>query len=304
MTIAQMENFITVADVGSFSSAAQMRYISPQALIQQIAKMETELGFKLFVRSSKGVKLSPAGEVYYSGVKAILSQYRECTGRAAQIAKKAGILRIGFPDNINSSFLLSICSSFSRKHPEIRLHYENYSINAAVRMLQQGRIDICAQIKSTEEGSYLVQKLFPVRHFCLIAPDSPLAGREKLEISDLFGQEAGVWGPISGYQYFSDYIAEHGLDIRLRSLPENFSEALLFCVEGNVLIAAAPILESLKGSLKVVPIDFDFRMDYYLAYTNPQNEAVRLFLSAAREAACDESHPWKKKLTSWQQRQE
>jgi len=297
MTLAQMENFITVAEAGSFSAAAESLYISPQALIQQIAKMEAELGFKLLIRNSRGVQLSPGGEEYYVGTKAMLSQYRACTERAAYKARQATTLRVGLPDNINSAFLLSVCTLFSKCHPEIQLHFENYSVQDTVKALRQGRIDVCAQIRPPEDTPYYCEKLFPVPHYCLISRSCSLSGRACVVPEDLAGYPAGVWGAASIYRGFSAYIADRGLDVKLRSLPENFGEALTFCVQGNVLIACAPVIGTLKGTLDVIPIHFDFGLYYYLACADPNSEPVRHFLSAAREAAAAETHPWKQTLS-------
>ena len=299
MTISQLENFIAVAEAGSFSAAAEQLYISPQALIQQIAKMEAELGFKLFFRNSKGVRLNAAGEEYYQGIKGMLAQYRACTDAAARKAKKAATLRVGLPDNINSSFLLSICDVFRRRHPEIKLHFENYSIEDTGKALSQGRIDICAQIKAANESSFFSLPLFPVGHFCLVTHNHPLAAKKSIKLEDLIGYTAGVWGPLSTYKNFSSVISERGLQIRLQSLPENFSEALIFCVEGNVMLGSAPLIDYLKGSLAIVPFDFDFGIDYYLSYVDENNEVVQAFLAAAKEAADAETHPWKKALSNF-----
>lgn len=298
MTLAQIENFIIVAEAGSFSAAAERLYISPQALIQQIAKMETELGFKLFIRNSRGVQLSPSGEEYYAGTKTMLTQYRACTERAANKARQNTVLRIGLPDNINAAFLLSACSLFSKENPEIQLHFENHSVQETVKALRQGRIDVCAQIRPPEETRYFSEKLFPVSHYCLVSRSSPLSGKACIVPEDLAGYTAGVWGAASIYRGFSAHIADHGLDVRLRSLPENFGEALTFCIQGNVLIACAPIIGTLKGTLEVIPFRYDFGLYYYLAYSDPSNESVQRFLASARKAAASEMHPWKQTLST------
>lgn len=297
MTLAQIENFIIVAEAGSFSAAAERLYISPQALIQQIAKMEAELGFKLFTRNSKGVLLSPGGKEYYTGTKAILSQYRACTERAARKAGQSSTLRVGLPDNINSAFLLSVCSLFSKRHPQIQLSFENHSVQDTVKALQHGKIDVCAQIRPPEDTPYFCEKLFPVPHYCLVSRSSPLSGKTHVIPEDLGGHTAGVWGAASVYRSFSSYITDHKLDIKLRSLPENFGEALTFCVQGNVLITCAPVISTLKGTLEVIPILFDFGLYYYLACADPANTATQYFLDAAKEASASEAHPWKQTLS-------
>lgn len=61
----QLDTFIRVADLGSFGKAAEAMYILSPAIIQQINLLEERCGFKLFVRSNHGVKLTPAGKSLY-----------------------------------------------------------------------------------------------------------------------------------------------------------------------------------------------------------------------------------------------
>lgn len=57
-----LETFIAVADLGSFSKAAEVLYISSTAVIKQINLLEQELGLTLFERTHKGIKLTKAGQ--------------------------------------------------------------------------------------------------------------------------------------------------------------------------------------------------------------------------------------------------
>ena len=59
--------FRTVAECGSFSRAEALSFISKQAIVKQVDALETELGAKLFTRSSRGVRLTEAGEILYRG---------------------------------------------------------------------------------------------------------------------------------------------------------------------------------------------------------------------------------------------
>lgn len=62
MNTQQLESFIKVAQCGSFSQAANVLYITPSAIIQQINNLERSLQVSLFHRTKKGVTLTPAGE--------------------------------------------------------------------------------------------------------------------------------------------------------------------------------------------------------------------------------------------------
>ena len=75
MTDQWLRSFIRCADEGSFTKAADKNYISAPALVQQINLMERELGFTVFYRSRRGIKLTSAGEKFYSVVKEILESY-------------------------------------------------------------------------------------------------------------------------------------------------------------------------------------------------------------------------------------
>lgn len=59
----QLETFLQVARLGSFSKAAQALYITPSAVIQQVNHLEEDFGAQLLVRTTHGVKLTPAGQL-------------------------------------------------------------------------------------------------------------------------------------------------------------------------------------------------------------------------------------------------
>lgn len=61
----QLETFIWVADAGSFNKAAEDAYITPTAIIKQINSLEKKIGVKLFVRTYRGLTLTPAGKSLY-----------------------------------------------------------------------------------------------------------------------------------------------------------------------------------------------------------------------------------------------
>ena len=69
-----LDTFVRAAELGSFSKVAEESYISPSAVIQQINHLEAELNVRLFVRSKKGVTLTPAGEYFLLESKALIQR--------------------------------------------------------------------------------------------------------------------------------------------------------------------------------------------------------------------------------------
>ena len=68
----QLDAFVKTAELGSFTKAAEAMYISSPALLQQVNLLERRCGFKLFLRSNHGVKLTAAGKSLYEDAKTII----------------------------------------------------------------------------------------------------------------------------------------------------------------------------------------------------------------------------------------
>lgn len=78
----QLETFIQVADIGSFTKAAEQVYITPPAIIKQINHLEADLGLKLFVRTHQGLLLTEAGKSLYQDGKYIIAYCQDSVLRA------------------------------------------------------------------------------------------------------------------------------------------------------------------------------------------------------------------------------
>ena len=77
-----LETFICVADLGSFSKAAEALYISSTAVIKQINLLEQELNLKLFDRTHRGIILTKAGRSIYGDAKYIIQYSKDSITRA------------------------------------------------------------------------------------------------------------------------------------------------------------------------------------------------------------------------------
>lgn len=74
MRTSQLEYFIAVAETLSFTRASELCHVAQPAISQQIQSLEKELGFSLFVRSTKGVELTPAGRQYHQDISSVLAR--------------------------------------------------------------------------------------------------------------------------------------------------------------------------------------------------------------------------------------
>jgi DNA-binding transcriptional LysR family regulator len=87
MRLEQLRLFQEVADLKSFTLAAKRLYVSQPSISQQIAALERELGFRLFMRDSKKVVLTPAGSFFYEAAARELNNFNEVIAQAKSISE-------------------------------------------------------------------------------------------------------------------------------------------------------------------------------------------------------------------------
>jgi len=97
MELRHLRYFVAVGEEQHYGRAAQRLRVAQPALSRQIQDLEEELGFKLFDRLARGVKISEAGKLFLKDARNVLEQVREAALRAKRVAVgQAGTLRVGF----------------------------------------------------------------------------------------------------------------------------------------------------------------------------------------------------------------
>ncbi len=134
--------FYYVAELGSVSLAAEKLYISQPAVSQVIKQLEKSLDCSLFVRTSKGVKLTSDGEMLYYYVKPGVEQINLGEKKLRELKDLAiGELHIGASDMTLKFYLLPHLETFHRLYPNIKISVTNGPTPETVDLLSQGKID-------------------------------------------------------------------------------------------------------------------------------------------------------------------
>ncbi|MCC8079726.1 MAG: LysR family transcriptional regulator [Oscillospiraceae bacterium] len=144
MTNTQIKYFLTVANELSFSRAARSLYVSQPAVSKQISTLEAELGFLLFDRTEKNIKLTTEGKMLRTF---LLNAQREYEETIAEMKNKSnvhsGSVKIGCIETWNTKFFYDkIYQYFATAHPNISLSVEDYSILELMTALRSGEIDV------------------------------------------------------------------------------------------------------------------------------------------------------------------
>lgn len=135
--------FYAVAEQESVSKASQKLHISQPAVSQNIKTLESEIGFSLFVRTNKGVKLTNEGMEIYNYCKAIFRQVDLLNQTLQDLSTlEAGILNIGASDTICKYYLIDILKEFEELYPKIRYRVTNCTTNESLKLLKAHDVDV------------------------------------------------------------------------------------------------------------------------------------------------------------------
>lgn len=192
----QLDTLIAVGDAGSFNKASEKLHISPNAVMKQISLLERNLGFALFQRSHQGLKLSPAGESLYKDAQYIMKYSQDAIIKAAKIANKQHIIRIGVSFTTPVEFLLSLWTKVQQINSDLKfelISFENTSQNAKEIMENFGKnIDMVAGVYSEnllKKRNCLAFHLYDAPIYCAVPIHNHLSSKDKLTIGDLYNEK-------------------------------------------------------------------------------------------------------------------
>ena len=114
MELRHLRYFVAVGEEQHYGRASRRLRVAQPALSRQIQDLEEEIGFKLFERLPRGVKLNPAGKLFLEDARRILQEISDAAARAARVARgRSGTLRVGFTENASWRGVVPIPSGAS-----------------------------------------------------------------------------------------------------------------------------------------------------------------------------------------------
>lgn len=193
--------FYTVAEAGNISKAAKELYISQPAISKVITKLEQNLNTTLFLRNSRGVKLTYEGTLLYEQCKTAFHALSlgEFQIRNA-MEENIGHLRIGVSTILCKNMLLPYLKKFIEEYPNIKINIECQATYEILTLLENGSIDIGLVAKPThlKDISYFsmgeIQDIFVVskNYFDMVKKtNKPINATEILENSTLMLLDTG-----------------------------------------------------------------------------------------------------------------
>jgi DNA-binding transcriptional LysR family regulator len=197
MELRHLRYFVAIGEEQHYGRAARRLRVAQPALSRQIQDLEEELGFKLFDRLPRGVKLSSAGKLFLEDARRILQEISEAALRASRVARgRSGTLRVGFTEN--SCWRGVVPESFRRfreVQPDAELQLQPSASVEQIEAIRSGRLDAGFVNFMPKSDPELDQLLVAIQHVELAAPKGhPLTRLKKLRLRDLT-DASFVWFP-------------------------------------------------------------------------------------------------------------
>ena len=135
---------VAVAAAGSFTGATKLLAITQSALTKSVAELEEQLGYPLFERLPRGVRPTPAGEIFLQRAELLLSERGDLMTQMDEIADlQAGKLRVGVAPFAFIAFLDKCIPAFAKVYPRLQVEVRSGTVDEMARALINREIDVC-----------------------------------------------------------------------------------------------------------------------------------------------------------------
>lgn len=167
LQLGSIEMFCLAAELSSFTAAANAAGVTPAAVSRSVSRLEARLGIRLFVRSTRHIRLSDEGRAYFEQVRPAIAQLvdaeRQVGGQGA-----AGRLRISLPTPYAHYRVLPLLPAFRDKYPnvDVHVHISNRNIDFA-----DDGYDLSVRGRAPDDSALIARKLEDAELVVVAAPE-------------------------------------------------------------------------------------------------------------------------------------
>jgi DNA-binding transcriptional LysR family regulator len=275
MELRHLRYFVAVGEEQHYGRAAQRLRVAQPALSRQIQDLEAEIGFKLFDRLSRGVKISSAGKLFLDDARRILQEVDEATIRARRVADgQAGTLRVGFVESISwHGVVPDSFRQFRERQPDSELQIKPLSSLAQIEAVQSCQLDAGFVFTIANTDPQLAVLEVAVLDLMLAAPKGhPLTKIKKLRLRDL-SDAPFIWFPRRESPIYHDRLMSECFRGGLKAphiIQEAVNEAtilsLVSCRLGVAFVSSATRWRCPKGVVLLPVVDLKLSLSYGLVW--------------------------------------
>ena len=293
MLNSNLKAFVRVAECGSFTKAAESLYLSPTAVMKQINALEKHLDLILLERSPAGVRLTAAGEVIYQDAKFLLDYSRRSIANARQkMETDSRTFCVGTSMLNPARPFMELWYQVNREFPNYKLHLVPYEDNHEGILAEIARlgekfdflIGVCDSRRWLDQCN-----MFPLGRYpkmCAVSREHRLAGKECLELSDLYGETLMMVaeGDSGTNDFIRNDLRRNHPAIRLEDTP-HFYDISVFnrCAETENVLLTLECWKDVHPALVTIPVQWSYSIPYGLLYALHPREDVKRFVETVKD---------------------
>ncbi len=192
MDLRHTRTFVTVAELGTVSKAAQKLRVAQPALSRQLGELERELGFRLFDRVGRRLVLTSGGEQFLGDCRVLL-RHADAVGERAQLLRRGdrGVLRLAASPQHIESVLAQFLHRYAERFPNVEVKIVEAAGRESLAMLERGEIHLAQNLLQAIEPNdprFASMALEPVELLAACHPGSVLSRAGAIEVKRLAGQ--------------------------------------------------------------------------------------------------------------------
>lgn len=285
--------FINVAKQGSFLKTAQKMYLTPASVMNQMNKLEKDIGIKLIERTNHGTKLTKAGISFYADVKKIAEQYKKAVEKAQKIAEiEQYTVRIGTSILRPCKILIDLWAKIDDGNLPINIEIVPFDDNHEnmEEMLQSlgKKIDCFAgPCNSTNWQQKYNIFLLKTGQCCIAVPRKHnLAKKKMLCWNDLSGETLLLvkQGQSPVLDELRAEIKTKHPEIKIRDT-EYFYDTNIFneCQQTGCIMETLDIWSDVHPSIITLPMKWNYKMPYGIIYAKQPSKSMQKFIEIIKE---------------------
>ena len=272
----QLKTFFAVAETGSFTKAAARLFLTPSAILHQVRALEKEFDAELFIRSAKGVTLTPAGEYLEQHGRELLRLDAEIKREIHAITQKEETVCIGTSMLEKCRLLYDLWVLFSAEEKGCGIEMVNIDMGQRIPEKADLIESLNSEVNWMREWEFF--EICKVPFCCAMTHDHPLAQKERISFEDLRGETvysindgscdtiAELLGQLRGHGAKIVVSFGSGMNMFWEPAFTRHVQLLPLCFQ-DILI-----------NMRVVPFEEDYLLPYGIFYRLQPSVAARRFL--------------------------
>lgn len=189
MDLRSLQTFLEVAELKSFTRAADRLGYSQPTVSFQIRQLEQELGVPLFDRIGHTVSLTDAGQEALEYAQRICNLSREMIAGNHQDRPVSGVVRLGMADSLCYPLIARDFCQFRQQYPNVDLHIYDAGTGELFRMLDHNEVDmICTMDSRVYDTAYVTAEEEAIEAHFVVAAKNPLSAESRISLERLLNE--------------------------------------------------------------------------------------------------------------------